>query len=61
MSSMGSKNKNKFKKSHQFIKELLPAEWFPSNKIVIFFLGASKFNPRPLAMAIRPEKLKDFH
>lgn len=42
--------------TYQLIKELFPAEWFPSSKIVIFFLGASKFNPKPLAIVIRPKK-----
>ena len=41
--------------TYQFIKELLPAEWFPSSKMVIFFLGASRFNPIPLAMVTRPK------
>lgn len=47
--------------AYQFINELFPAEWFPSSKIVIFFLGASKFNPSPLAIVIRPKYYKIFN
>ena len=38
------------------MKELFPAEWFPSRTMEIFFRGASRFRPNPLAIVIRPLK-----
>ena len=36
------------------INELLPAEWFPIRRTLIFFLGADRLRPSPLAMGIKP-------
>jgi hypothetical protein len=37
------------------MKELFPAEWLPSSKTVIFFLGANRVRPRLSAIFTRPE------
>ena len=39
---------------YQLINELFPAEWFPINMTVIFFLGGSRVTPTDWATVIRP-------
>ena len=36
------------------MKDDFPAEWFPINRTVIFFLGANRFSPTSWAMRMRP-------
>jgi len=42
------------KKVYQLINELFPAEWFPINITVIFFLGGSRVTPTDWATVISP-------
>jgi hypothetical protein len=37
------------------MNELFPAEWFPINMTVIFFLGGSRVTPTDWATVMRPE------
>ena len=40
--------------TYQLMKELLPAEWFPMRRIVIFFRGARRDTPRLSAILTSP-------
>lgn len=44
--------------TYQLMKELLPAEWFPISKTVIFFRGANKSMFNSEANFTKPKKRK---
>ena len=44
-------------RTYQFMKLLLPAEWFPMSRTVIFFRGANIFRSNSVAIRDNPEKM----